>query len=120
MRAGQDLNERRFACAILADQAMAGASLDFEAHIVQRLNASEVLGEISDLENVVVQGAYLARESVLSAHPVGKAAAREENRGLPNLSVPTGYFFLASSAARSMLPKYWVLNQSCICCIVSL
>ena len=43
VRAGQDLDERGFSCAVLADQAVTGAALDFEADLVQRLDAREVL-----------------------------------------------------------------------------
>ncbi len=48
--AGQDLHQRRFAGAVLADEGQHLAGRDVQRHAVQRLHAGEVLADVADFE----------------------------------------------------------------------
>jgi hypothetical protein len=55
--AGEDLQQRRLAGAVLADHAVHLAGLDAEAHVGQRANGAERLGDVLELEPVGHGGA---------------------------------------------------------------
>ena len=56
VHAGHDLDQRRLAGAVLAEQRMDFAGVERERHVLQRLRGVEPLGDAADIQNGLAVG----------------------------------------------------------------
>ena len=86
IEAAEDLHQRRFSCAVLADQRVDLSLADLERHVLERADARELLGDVPHLQQVLAHGVPL--------HPAGAS-----RRG--GLLPLTSYRPATSSSSRS-------------------
>ena len=106
LHAGNDLDQRRLARAVLADQAMDLARLEAEVDVAERVNAAESLGNVAEFEERH-RGSLATTRSQMSFVEDGYKliAPTEIDRAVSTL--PHGYAFTEVIRARrsSIVPQ---------------